>query len=252
MQASVKSELFKVQFTTIEGDLQEGPLGLLWRLIESYEVDIFQVSMSRITADFIAYLNSGKVKLEEEAEFVLMASRLLFYKSRLLLPNPGFEEEQEPDTLPFELVDQLLEYKKFQMAAEALKEIEEKTQMSFIREASWEEYEKDLDLLEVDMVTFLKSFKTFLINQELKNPYQIQEEEVSMDQVIEGLMTTLENKHKVMFFSYIENFSINKVVVTFLAILELVKLRLIHAVQNYALGDIELVYMAKKENPAEV
>jgi len=239
------ADFFKVKFTTIMGDLQEGPLALLWRLIESYEVDIFQVSLSRITEDFIKHIRSVVVNLEVEAEFVLMASKLLFYKSKLLLPNPGFEDDQEPDSLPFELVEQLLEYKKFQMAAESLKDIEEKTHLNFSRESSWNDFEQDLDLFEVDVISFLKAFKEFMINAEKNSPYQITQEEVSMDAVIENLMHELEQRQKIYFFDYIRNFSVPHMIVAFLAVLELIKLRLIKVNQQTQFGDIELTGLVK-------
>ena len=238
-------ESFKVKFTTIVGDLHEGPLGLLWRLIESYEVDIFQVSLSRITEDFVSHIKTAIVNLEEEANFVLMASKLLFYKSKLLLPNPGFEDDQEPDSLPFELVEQLLEYKKYQMAAESLKDIEEKTHLNFTRESSWENFEQDLDLFEVDVISFLKAFKEFMINAEKNTPYQIIQEEVSMDAVIENMIQVLSQKQKIYFFDYIKNFTVSHMIVAFLAVLELVKLRLIKVVQQAQCADIEMISLIK-------
>jgi segregation and condensation protein A len=240
-------ESFKVKFMTIVGDLHEGPLGLLWRLIESYEVDIFQVSLSRITEDFVSHIKSANVNLEEEAEFVLMASKLLFYKSKLLLPNPGFEDDHEPDSLPFELVEQLLEYKKFQMAAESLKDIEEKTHLNFTRESSWTDFEQDLDLFEVDVISFLKAFKEFMINADKNSPYQVIQEEVSMDVVIENLMHVLGQRQKIYFFDYIKNFSVPHMIVAFLAVLELIKLRLIKTAQQAQCGDIELISLVKSD-----
>lgn len=240
-------ESFRVKFTTIVGDLHEGPLGLLWRLIESYEVDIFQVSLARITEDFVKHIKSVIVNLEEEAEFVLMASKLLFYKSKLLLPNPGFEDDQEPDSLPLELVEQLLEYKKFQIAAESLKDIEEKTHLNFTREASWSDFEENLDLFEVDVISFLKAFKEFMIHAEKNTPYQIEQEEVSMDTVIENLLQELGQKSKIYFFDYIKNFSVHRMIVAFLAVLELLKLKLIKTVQQQQCADIELISLVKKD-----
>jgi len=236
---------FKVKFTTIVGDFHEGPLGMLWRLIESYEVDIFQVSLSRITDDFVKHIKSGTVNLDEESDFVLMASRLLYYKSKLLLPNPGFEDEQEPDSLPFELVEQLLEYKKFQIAAESLKSIEEKTHLNFTREPGWREFEKDLDLFEVDIISFLKTFKEFMINVEKNKPYQVIEEEVSMDAVIENMLYLLGQKQKIYFFDYIKGFSVSHMIVAFLAVLELIKLRLVKIIQQAQFADIEMKSLVK-------
>jgi segregation and condensation protein A len=242
LEKESNSLAFSVKFTTIEGNLHEGPLGLLWHLIESYEVDIFQVSLSRITEDFIRFIKSGLVKLEEQSDFVLMASKLLFYKSKLLLPNPNFDEDHEPDSLPFELVEQLLEYKKYQMSADILKDIEERTQTAFIRESTWHDFEENIELVEVDILSFLHAFKEFLERAQKNVPYEIIEEEVSMDLVIENLVKELEINKKIYFFEYIKGVSRMKMIVTFLAILELLKLKILKAIQFSEFGDIELIY----------
>lgn len=236
-----KKANFQVSFYTREGHAQEGPMALLWKLIESYEVDIFEVSLSRITEDFIGYIKTGKVSLEEESDFALMASRLLNYKSKQLLPNPGFETDHEPDALPVELVDQLLEYKKFQMAADWLREIEESAQMSYSIENRWDEYEKDLDYLQVDMISFLKVFKEFLLRSESPAMMEIEEEDISIENVMEELSALVLRENKVSFFHYVQGVSLFRLIVVFLAVLELIRLKLIRAVQKELFQDIELV-----------
>ena len=236
-----KRDNFRVSFFTREGHAQEGPMALLWKLIESYEVDIFEVSLSRITEDFIQYIRTAAVTLEEESDFALMASRLLNYKSKQLLPNPGFETDHEPDALPPELVDQLLEYKKFQMAADWLREIEESAQMSYSIDSRWEEYEKDLDYLQVDMVSFLKVFKEFMLRSEQSAMMEIEEEDISIEVVMEELAAMVMRENRVSFFNYVQGVSLFRLIVVFLAVLELVRLKSIRAVQKELFQDIELV-----------
>lgn len=231
---------FSVLFTNRDGEEQEGPLAVLWRLIESYEVDIFEVSLSRITEDFLNFMKSADVPISEESEFVVMAARLIYYKSKLLLPNPGFEEEYEEDTLPLELVDQLLEYKRFQQAAETLREYEEKNQMSFTREASWGDYSEDIDFLRVDLVSFLKAFQDFMIKEEAARPIQIEEEPVSVEDVMQTITEQVTEKGTMSFFDFIRGAGISMAVAAFLAVLELARLRLITVVQLQYLGDISL------------
>ncbi|MCB1200453.1 MAG: segregation/condensation protein A [Leptospiraceae bacterium] len=237
----------QVRFTDREGTEKTGPLGLLWQLIEVYEVDIFEVSLSRITNDFILWLQQNEVPLDDRTDFAAMAARLIYYKSKMLLPNPGFEENQEPDSLPLELVEQLLEYKRFQQASELLRELEEKSKLSFSPENRWNEYEEGLDYLHVDLLSFLKSFQGFLQRVEREKPMQIEEESVTIEEMMDYLITTLEKLSAFSFFEIISNFSQIKMIVCFLAILELIRLRTIRVSQSALMDDIqvELVSNAK-------
>ncbi|NBU97395.1 MAG: ribulose phosphate epimerase, partial [Spirochaetia bacterium] len=90
---NAESSLFLVKWNTNEGGWTEGPLSVLWSLIESYKVDIFEVSLSRITEDFITFLKLARnLPIEISSEFTKMAASLVYLKSKALLPNPGFEE----------------------------------------------------------------------------------------------------------------------------------------------------------------
>ncbi|MBN8222299.1 MAG: segregation/condensation protein A, partial [Spirochaetes bacterium] len=167
---------FQVAFQTRAGSEQKGPLGVLWALIESYEVDIFAVSLSRITNDFLGYMAVAEISLEEQAEFTHTAARLIFYKSRQLLPNAAIGDDTPPDTLPYELVEQLLEYKKMQQAAAEMRLLEERSQLRLTREPGWSAFEQELDYLEVDLISFLKTFRDFLEREEKARPMQIADE----------------------------------------------------------------------------
>ena len=119
-------DTFPVSWLNSDGEPEQGPMYVLWELIESYKVDIFEVSLHRITEDFLNFLRrAGELQVELASSFTVMASRLLYYKSRALLPDPGFEESDEESRLPPELVQQLLEYRKFQFAAERLGDLDE-------------------------------------------------------------------------------------------------------------------------------
>ncbi len=108
---------FVVRWNNQDGGLTEGPISVLWSLIDSYKVDIFEVSLARITSDFIQFLRTTQsLSIELTSEFAVMASHLVYLKSKALLPDPGFEEEDYDPPLPKELVDKLLEHKKFQIA----------------------------------------------------------------------------------------------------------------------------------------
>lgn len=229
---------FQVAFHTRAGSEQKGPLGVLWGLIESYEVDVFSVSLSRITRDFLAFMETAAISLEEQADFTQTAARLLFYKSRLLLPNAVVGEDTPPDKLPYELVEQLLEYKKMQQAAEEMRRLEEKSQLRLVREAGWGAYEQDSDYLEVDLLSFLRTFRDFLEREEKSRPMQIQDETISAEEMMEYMLTKLLGDSEASFFRSVVGFSIARIIACFLALLELAKQKMVVLRQDEWLGDI--------------
>lgn len=229
---------FQVAFHTRAGSEQKGPLAVLWTLIESYEVDIFSVSLSRITNDFLSYMAKTEITLEEQAEFAHTAARLLFYKSRQLLPNASIGEDTPPDTLPYELVEQLLEYKKMQQAAEEMRRLEERSQLRLLRDASWSAFEQDQEYLEVDLISFLRSFRDFLVREEQSRPMQISDETITVEEMIPYLQTKLMGDSEASFFRSVVGFSIPRIIACFLALLEMAKQRLVKLRQDEWLGDI--------------
>ncbi|HRP70185.1 MAG TPA: segregation/condensation protein A [Turneriella sp.] len=233
---------FQVAFETRTGSTEKGPLAALWRLIESYEVDIFVVSLSRITADFLTYMQSSAISLDEQADFTQMAARLIYYKSRQLLPNAAAAEDTAPDTLPYELVEQLLEYKKMQQAAEQMRTLEEKSQLRFARDSQWNHFEKDLDYLQVDLLSFLKAFRDFLEREEKSRPMQIADEHISVEEMIPYMASRIVGESEASFFRSVTGFSIARIVACFLALLEMAKQGLVALRQDVWLGDIHFIH----------
>jgi len=230
---------FHVAFQTRAGSEKEGPLGVLWTLIESYEVDIFSVSLSRITADFLDFMARAAIGLEDQAEFTHTAARLIFYKSRQLLPNAAVGEDVLPDTLPYELVEQLLEYKKMQQAADAMRHLEERSQLRVTRDAMWQHFEHaSSEYLEVDLISFLRTFRDFLEREEKSRPMQIADENISVTDMIDYLKTRLIGDEKASFFRAVMGFSLARIVACFLGLLEMAKMRMIQLGQDEWLGDI--------------
>jgi len=229
---------FQVAFHTRAGSEQKGPLAVLWTLIESYEVDIFSVSLSRITNDFLSFMDRSEITLEEQADFAHTAARLLFYKSRQLLPNATTGEDVPPDTLPYELVEQLLEYKKMQQAAEEMRRLEERSQLRLLREPMWSAFEGDQDYLEVDLLSFLKSFRDFLDREEKSRPMQIADETISVEEMMEYMVSKVMGDEEASFFRAVTGFSVARIIACFLALLELAKQKMIKLRQDEWLGDI--------------
>lgn len=241
--------LFQVEYTTRIGEHHTGPLATLWRLIESYEVDIFEVSLSRITEDFLLFMNPAVTTLHDQADFALMAARLIYYKSKMLLPNPGFEEDQDIDVLPMALVEQLLEYKRFQQAAEGLRELEESARLSFSRAPSWGEYEADLEFLQVDLLSFLKAFREFLDRKEGEQPMLIEEDEATVEDLIEVLRSKIILVQRLSFFNLAQKYSTLRCILLFLALLELIRLNEVSVTQNQQMADIIITPYERPREP---
>ncbi len=232
---------FQVTFQTKEGIQKKGPLYLLWNLIQSYEVNIFEVSLSRITNDFIAYIYKNKFDPEESSSFILMAAKLIHYKSRSLLPNDESEDESiQKDIVPKELIQQLLEYKSLQTAAEYLNELEINSNISLPIEPSWQKYATGLDFLRVDMISFLKIFQNFLLNQEEEKKIEIEHEEIIVEDAIQELYQKLLELKCISFLNLIQDIPIYKKIGFFLALLEMVFRKKIKAIQNSYETDIEI------------
>ena len=239
---------FTVKWNNPDGCWTEGPLTVLWGLIESYKVDIFEVSLSRITEDFIQFLRLTKnLPIELGAEFTKMAAHLVYLKSRALLPNPGFDEIENEPTLPRELVEKLLEHKKFQIAGQKLSELDTIQSSVFRRESTQFiiNFPEDENWLDLDLIDLIAAFNGILsrdaVNEEVPN-LLIAESDYSIQDKIKDIEALLEQK-KSIFFSEIfqsDDPETMDIVYSFLAILEIVKHKTVRIKQHKMFGDIKI------------
>ncbi len=241
---------FVVRWNNQDGGLTEGPISVLWSLIDSYKVDIFEVSLSRITSDFIQFLRTSQsLSIELTSEFAVMASHLVYLKSKALLPDPGFEEEDYDPPLPKELVDKLLEHKKFQMAGQKLAELDRITAGMFTRETN-QVLEDEETWLDVSLVDLISAFNSILeresSNEELPPPIYEGHQQYSVEDKMEYLQKLLEERGEVHFLDIFQTDSPEKkeVVAAFLAVLETVKIRICKVVQHKVFGEIKIVKVA--------
>ena len=230
----------------------EGPLDLLLYLIRKNELDIYDISITQITEQYIEYLNLMKMlDLEIAGEFLVMAATLIQMKSEALLPAGVSVETEEPMMTREELVRQLLEYKKFKGAAIMLSEFEETQQMLFTRK-SVEPVLDDLDLkefrIEVTLFDLLSAFGRVLKSLPDSQLVGFREETVTVQQKIDEIMGLLETQKRVEFSTiFSKNCSRLEIIVTFLAILELIKSHKIIARQAYIFSKIWL-YKSRIDN----
>ncbi|WCL48900.1 segregation and condensation protein A [Leptospira sp. GIMC2001] len=238
---------FIVRWNNSEGGVSEGPLNVLWSLIDSYRVDIFDVSLTRITNDFINFIKTAdSISLDLSSEFALMAANLIYLKSRALLPDPGFEEEDYNPPLPKELVEKLLEHKKFQMAAGKLSQLDKITSGMFTRDSNvvLADDDKWLDLSLVDLISAFNS----ILNKEPENEeeplvYEGLNKNFSVEDKMELIEKSLASKGEIIFSEIFESDSPEKqeIVAGFLAVLEVVKIRVARVVQHQVFGTIKLI-----------
>ena len=230
---------FEISFTTKDGLNSKGPLNLLWNLIRNYQVDIFQVSLTNITTDFINYIHSNPINIEEESSFIAMATKLLYYKSKLLLPTNTSEEEFiEINILPKELIDQLMQYRKFQFMADIFMTMQESITQSFERSSIWSQYEKEVESLHVNLNDLIQAFYKISNAEKKENIISFPEEEVIVEDIIDNIYKDLLHQKSLSFFTLIQNTSIYKRIGVFLAILEMTLRNKIKIYQNNFQTDI--------------
>jgi len=235
---------YKVQF-----EVFEGPLDLLLYLIKKEEVDIYEVNLTKLATQFIEYIDLMRAfDLEVAGEFLVMASTLMFIKSRELLPveqQVVVEGEEEGEDPRWELIRQLVEYKKFKDAAAQLQTLEERQENVFPRLPAKVEFEQPdapakpeagiFDLLNA-VNAVLKRFQ-----QKETNTREIFEDKWSVSEKIEFVMSTIAARGTVRFaelFATAANRA--EVVCTFLALLELIRLKQLACVQPEPFAEIEI------------
>ena len=225
-------------------EIFDGPLDLLLRLIEREEMDITQVSLSRVTGQFLAHLEGlEQTRVEDLAEFLVVAARLILIKSRALLPVPPSPDGEEGEDPGEDLVARLKEYRRFKVAAEALRAWENLGLHSFARLAPAPMPEARLppgsgqirDLLEA-MLDALRQHAPDSAVDGVVSPIT-----VTLDQRIDFIASLVATKSRSTFHELLRSCrSRAEIVVTFLAILELVRLLRVHIRQETLFGEIVL------------
>lgn len=223
----------------------EGPLDLLLYLIKKDEVDIYDISIERITQQYLEFMDAFKVlDLEVAGEFVVMAANLIYIKSRALLPahvQPP-EEEAEEDDPRWDLIRQLVEYKKFKDAAAQLSQ-RELDQSNLFTRLPEPEAAVERPLGEVSVFDLIAAFNKILkrIEGKTEDLREIFEENFSVSDKIDLIMKMTASGVALKFTElFASAASRTEVVVTFLALLELVRLKQLSLVQGEAFGEIEL------------
>ncbi len=234
---------YKVKF-----DVFEGPLDLLLYLIKKEEVDIYEVNLTKLATTFIEYIETMRLlDLEIAGEFLVMAATLMYIKSRELLPveqRAEVEADEDEEDPRWELIRQLVEYKKFKDAAAQMQQLEARQEAVFPRVPVKLEFEQEpahrAEATLFDLVNAVNAvLKRFAGTRE--NQREIFEDKWSVSEKIERVMQALHERVRLRFSELFEGVtSRSEVVVTFLALLELIRLKQIAALQSEAFGEIEI------------
>jgi len=228
----------------IQLDNFSGPLDLLLHLIKKNEMEITDIPIAEITAQYLAVVDTMQtLNLDVAGEFLLMAATLLHIKSRMLLPqvvDDGGEEEVEEDPRA-ELVRRLLEYQKYKDAAEQLDARPQLHRDLFARSTPSPEVveEGEGEFAAVGLYDLVQALQRLLVERTEPLVHEVSAERLSVADRINQILTTLEGQQSLAFHEFFsDQRSRPEVIVTFLALLELVRLRLVHLLQGSRFGTI--------------
>ncbi len=228
-------------------DIFEGPFDLLLFLIRKHEVDIYDIPIHDITNQFLEYLDLMKIlDLEIAGEFIEIVAVLMNIKARMLLPKPVMGDDEEAEDPRTELVERLLEYKKFKEAAENIRVYEERRRRVFSRkyfpsmrekqEVSQEEYLQDVTLFDL-----LLAFKKALDNMPKVTYHEVRKIEVTVEEQAQFIMGKFSETKMILFSDLVKQIKDRIVIiVTFLALLDLMRLKKVNVKQYQIFEDIQI------------
>jgi segregation and condensation protein A len=220
-------------------DTFQGPLDLLLYLIRKHNLEILDIPMAELTKQYMAYVAMMRVdQLELAAEYLLMTALLIEIKSRMLLPSPKTETQEEEHDPRAELVRRLLEYEQIKKAAMRLNELPQ-AERDFAVIQIWMEQTVAQPLPNINLDDLRHAWVTILARAKINRHHQVKRETLSVRAYMSQILRDLREQQQVEFYNLFSPMAtIAEVVVTFLAILELAKELLIEISQSQAFGMI--------------
>jgi len=230
------------QKPVIELDVFQGPLDLLLYLIQKNEINIYDIPIATITQQYLEHLElMEELNLNVAAEFILMAVQLIEMKIRMLLPKPPEDEGAEEDFRK-PLVEQLLDYQKFKMAALHLREKESDSELFWTRPQTFDPEADREELVEASIYDLVHAFAFLLKRTQKRQALAIEPDQFSVQEKIQELSEQLERSESFSLLEYAKTLETRiEMIVLFLAILEMLRLSMLRIYQGEAFGDI-LVY----------
>ncbi|RPH50499.1 MAG: chromosome segregation protein ScpA [Desulfobacteraceae bacterium] len=225
-------------------DVFEGPMDLLIHLIKKNEVDIYDIPISLVTDQYLQYIDWMKsMNIDIAGDFLVMAATLTHIKSKMLLPAHVDDEEDDPR---IEITRPLLEYLQMKSAAERLSERDILGEDTFSRILDKKDLQIDNEerVIKVGLFELMDAFQKLLERIPSSRQIDLTTDRISVKERINELIDIFEKEGSVTFDQLFDaNFTKSELVVTFLAILEMVKMALVSIVQNVQSGIIRLFYL---------
>ncbi|HEV8723147.1 MAG TPA: segregation/condensation protein A [Candidatus Binatia bacterium] len=240
--------------TSVQLEIFEGPLDLLLHLIKKNEVSITDIPIATITEQYLATLElMQNLSLDVAGEFLVMAATLIHIKSRMLLPAGDDEGDEDEGVDPHEeLVRRLLEYQRYKEAAAELEQRDLLTRDVFVRSPTPTEEVGPRGFREVSVFELLGALKRIIDRLPKDTVHEVALDKITVREKMTLLLETLRIQGSVFFESlFVEVKSRVEVVVTFLAMLELVKVRAIRIFQEEMAGPIMIEAAARMDEAAE-
>ena len=223
----------------------EGPMDLLVHLIRKNEVDIYDIPIAKITVQFLSYLEwLRKMNIDFAGDFLLMASTLAQIKSKMLLPVPDDEEHNEEDPR-MEIARPILEYMQIKSAAQNLGDRKLLGADTFTRPQAPDDDSGSQDqMIRIGLFELVDAFQKILEKTSGEHLIDFEPDRISVKDKISNIIRMLEEKTSAAFDDlFTENRGKNEIIVTFLALLEMVKMGLLQITQHIQTGVIRLFYI---------
>jgi segregation and condensation protein A len=222
----------------------EGPLDLLLHLIKRDEIDIYDIPIAHITQQYLSYIElMRQLDLEVAGEFLVMAATLMRIKAKMLLPLPAVGEEEEEGDPREELVQRLVEYRQFKEAAGTLKSREEERRLLYERGMlPGADEAGPLPLAPATLFDLLDALNRVMLRIPEQAVYAVQAEVYDVEEKMSLIARTVAEQGSVSFLTLMQACRVRaEVIVTFIALLELVKLGQVTVAQAEPFGDIDIV-----------
>jgi len=234
----------------VEIDQFQGPLDLLLYFIRRDEIDINDIPIAKITAEYLQIVEDMKsMNLSVAGEFILMAATLMRIKSKMLLPRPDLDDLGEPIDPRTELVQQLIEYKKYKDIADNLSEKWEALSYQHERSVtqSIDDIEKEINYLkEISVFELAKHFKEVMDRAPEINPYEVDLNTLDLSDKKQFILSSFDGRGILSFEHLLKSCKSKlEVVMTFIALLDLVQQFKIAVFQSSLFEDIEIHLLSK-------
>ena len=239
----------------IQLDNFEGPIDLLLYFIRRDELDIYDIPISKITKEFVETVEEWeKMHLHVAGDFIVMASTLMRIKAKLLLPRPELDDDGEVIDPRTELVQRLVEYKRYKNAAEILNNLSNNQSQRFTREleplmvVDESDVEENL-ILDVTLFDLARFFKSAMDSMPVVSQFELNREPVKLEEQKKFIFKHFDGDGKLKFSTILSKLETRmEIVVTFLAILDLVREGSCIVIQEKIFGELELQKIDSRQN----